>query len=273
MKRSVWNVWNNKKKGSWKQATVGLMLFHCDYAETTIIIIINSQPRTIIRERANKLEYIYIYIYIYIYFRNEEWAFIIKIRYHGRSFFSIGCCLPLNLHIQRSFHIFQKEHSGILNNFCEENTIVPIKSKRLNCTIIYYNFLYLQGKNFLIDISENCFRSVSKTTAPNKDAIEMKQVKKWNIRNKVKASNSWRQSSIRILFLFPFSGYSFPIGTSSLKYAIFETYCPVIFGTRLLFCFPMFSKILQKTICLYFTFCADFMVTYFLNYVVDQSHF
>ena len=39
MKRSVWNVGNNKKKGSWKQATVGLMLFHCDYAETTIIII------------------------------------------------------------------------------------------------------------------------------------------------------------------------------------------------------------------------------------------
>ena len=36
MKRSVWNVGNNKKKGSWKQATVGLMLFHCDYAETTI---------------------------------------------------------------------------------------------------------------------------------------------------------------------------------------------------------------------------------------------
>ena len=40
MKRSVWNVGNNKKKGSWKQATVGLMLIHCDYAETTIIIII-----------------------------------------------------------------------------------------------------------------------------------------------------------------------------------------------------------------------------------------
>ena len=38
MKRSVCNVGNNKKKGSWKQATVGLMLFHCDYAETTIII-------------------------------------------------------------------------------------------------------------------------------------------------------------------------------------------------------------------------------------------
>ena len=39
MKRSVWNVGYNKKKGSWKQATVGLMLFRCDYAETTIIII------------------------------------------------------------------------------------------------------------------------------------------------------------------------------------------------------------------------------------------
>ena len=38
MKRSVWNAGNNKKKGSWKQATVGLMLLHCDYAETTIII-------------------------------------------------------------------------------------------------------------------------------------------------------------------------------------------------------------------------------------------
>ena len=36
MKRSVWNVGNNKKKGSWKQATIGLMLFRCDYAETTI---------------------------------------------------------------------------------------------------------------------------------------------------------------------------------------------------------------------------------------------
>ena len=40
IKISVWNVGNNKKKGSWKQATVGLMLFRCDYAETTIIIII-----------------------------------------------------------------------------------------------------------------------------------------------------------------------------------------------------------------------------------------
>ena len=40
MKRLVWNVGNNKKKGSWEQATVGLMLFRCDYAETTIIIII-----------------------------------------------------------------------------------------------------------------------------------------------------------------------------------------------------------------------------------------
>ena len=45
MKRSVWNVGNNKnkKKGSWKQATVGLMLFRCDYAETTIIIIIKTR--------------------------------------------------------------------------------------------------------------------------------------------------------------------------------------------------------------------------------------
>ena len=40
MKRSVWNVGKTMKNGSWKQATVGLMLFHCDYAETTIIIII-----------------------------------------------------------------------------------------------------------------------------------------------------------------------------------------------------------------------------------------
>ena len=39
IKRSVWNVENNKKKGSWEQATVGLMLFRCDYAETEIIII------------------------------------------------------------------------------------------------------------------------------------------------------------------------------------------------------------------------------------------
>ena len=30
---------NNKKKGSWKQAIVGLMLFHCDYAETTITLL------------------------------------------------------------------------------------------------------------------------------------------------------------------------------------------------------------------------------------------
>ena len=35
---SIYN--NNNNKGSWKQATVGLMLFRCDYAETTIIIII-----------------------------------------------------------------------------------------------------------------------------------------------------------------------------------------------------------------------------------------
>ena len=40
IKRTVWNVENNKKKGSWEQATVGLMLFRCDHAETTIIIII-----------------------------------------------------------------------------------------------------------------------------------------------------------------------------------------------------------------------------------------
>ena len=40
MKRSVSNVGNNKKKVSWKQASVGLMLFRCDHAETTIIIII-----------------------------------------------------------------------------------------------------------------------------------------------------------------------------------------------------------------------------------------
>ena len=37
IERIVWNVGNNKKKGSWEQATVGLMLFRCDYAETTII--------------------------------------------------------------------------------------------------------------------------------------------------------------------------------------------------------------------------------------------
>ena len=36
MEWSVWNVGNNKKKGIWKQGTVGLMLFRCDYAETTI---------------------------------------------------------------------------------------------------------------------------------------------------------------------------------------------------------------------------------------------
>ena len=44
MIRSVWNVRNNQKKGSWKQATLGLMLFRCDYAETTIIIIIGLTP-------------------------------------------------------------------------------------------------------------------------------------------------------------------------------------------------------------------------------------
>ena len=38
IKRSVWNVGNNKKKGSWEQATVGLMLFRCDFAGTIIII-------------------------------------------------------------------------------------------------------------------------------------------------------------------------------------------------------------------------------------------
>ena len=41
IKRTVWNVGNNnKRKGSWEQATVGLMLFRCDYAATNIIIII-----------------------------------------------------------------------------------------------------------------------------------------------------------------------------------------------------------------------------------------
>ena len=39
IKRSVWNLGNDKKKGSWEQATVGLMLFRCDYAGITIIII------------------------------------------------------------------------------------------------------------------------------------------------------------------------------------------------------------------------------------------
>ena len=44
---------NNKKKGSWKQATVGLMLFRCDYAETTIIIIIimSDESVEIVEER------------------------------------------------------------------------------------------------------------------------------------------------------------------------------------------------------------------------------
>ena len=35
----VWNVRNNKKKGSWEQGTVGLTLFRCNYAGTKIIII------------------------------------------------------------------------------------------------------------------------------------------------------------------------------------------------------------------------------------------
>ena len=38
IKRTVWNVGNNKKKGSWEQATVGLMLFRWDYAGTKNII-------------------------------------------------------------------------------------------------------------------------------------------------------------------------------------------------------------------------------------------
>ena len=40
IKRTVWNVGNHTKKGSWEQATVGLMLFRCDYAGSTIIFII-----------------------------------------------------------------------------------------------------------------------------------------------------------------------------------------------------------------------------------------
>ena len=58
MKRSVWNVGNNKKKGSWKQATVGLILFRCDYAETTIIIIIIFLPMMLkhFTARRQKLE-------------------------------------------------------------------------------------------------------------------------------------------------------------------------------------------------------------------------
>ena len=39
VERIVWNAGNNKKKGSWEQATVGLMLFRCDYAGTKSIII------------------------------------------------------------------------------------------------------------------------------------------------------------------------------------------------------------------------------------------
>ena len=45
IKRSVWNVGNNKKKGSWEQVTVGLMLFRCDYAGTMIIIIISNHEK------------------------------------------------------------------------------------------------------------------------------------------------------------------------------------------------------------------------------------
>ena len=40
IERTVWTVRNNKKKGSWEQATVWLMLFRCDYAGTKIIIFI-----------------------------------------------------------------------------------------------------------------------------------------------------------------------------------------------------------------------------------------
>ena len=50
IKRSVWNVGNNKKKNSWEQATVGLMLFRCDYAGTTIIIIINLRKQRILNQ-------------------------------------------------------------------------------------------------------------------------------------------------------------------------------------------------------------------------------
>ena len=39
IKRAVCNVGNNQKKGSWEQATVGLLRFRSDYAETIIIII------------------------------------------------------------------------------------------------------------------------------------------------------------------------------------------------------------------------------------------
>ena len=38
IERIVWNVGNNKKKGSWEQGTVGLMLFRFDYAGTKINI-------------------------------------------------------------------------------------------------------------------------------------------------------------------------------------------------------------------------------------------
>ena len=40
IERIVWNVGNNKKKGSWEQATVGLMLFRCDYAGTKILLLL-----------------------------------------------------------------------------------------------------------------------------------------------------------------------------------------------------------------------------------------
>ena len=45
---------NNKKKGSWKLATVGLMLFRCDYAETTIIIKSLLCPLSIFINDKNK---------------------------------------------------------------------------------------------------------------------------------------------------------------------------------------------------------------------------
>ena len=54
--RSVWNVGNNEKEGSWKQATVGLMLFRCDYAETTIIIIIIKFVQNIFLQKIRLLE-------------------------------------------------------------------------------------------------------------------------------------------------------------------------------------------------------------------------
>ena len=49
-----------RKKGSWKQATEGLMLFHCDYAETTIIIIIITSMSS--EGRRHKHVYVIIYI-------------------------------------------------------------------------------------------------------------------------------------------------------------------------------------------------------------------